>query len=42
MNRIAFIICVLLGCDIACGQQPGYESFEDGVPPTLPRRERGA
>ncbi|MCU0873374.1 MAG: hypothetical protein MUE50_13620, partial [Pirellulaceae bacterium] len=33
MNRIVFIIGVLLGCDIACGQQPGYESFEDGLPP---------
>ena len=42
MNRIAFIICVLLGCDIACGQQPGYESFEDGVPPYVTAARAGS
>jgi hypothetical protein len=32
MVRIAFAVYILLGCRITCGQQGGYESFEDRVP----------
>lgn len=32
MSRTAFVVCMLLGCDMAWSQQAKYESFEDGVP----------
>ena len=32
MSRTAFVLCLLLGCNMAWSQEARFESFERGVP----------